>query len=174
MSEASEALMTRMSAEAQSRYYGKYRGLVREVGTGDNLGFIRALVPEIYGDTQSSPWAAPSVPFAGPKHGWITLPEVDDGVWIEFEAGNVSKPIWTGFFWCPDDLPDAAPKKRMFATTKGHRLVLDDEANEVRIEHADGPSIVITDSGMTLKVGQKQIHLSGQSVSVNNGSLEVT
>jgi uncharacterized protein involved in type VI secretion and phage assembly len=154
--------------------FGKYRGIVDSLGSGAELGLIKALVPEVLGE-EVSQWARPAVPFAGAKHGFVALPEVGDGVWIEFEAGNVTQPIWSGFWWGDDEIPDpAAEKTRVFATSNGHKLVLDEDANEVRIEHGGGPSIVLTDSDITIAVGSKKIVISSSSVSVNDGALEVS
>ena len=69
--------------------------------------------------------------------------------------------------------PDAE-KTRVFATSNGHKLVLDEDADEVRIEHGGGPSIVLTDSDITIAVGSKKIVISSSGVSVNDGALEVT
>ena len=154
--------------------FGKYRGIVDSLGSGAELGLIKALVPEVLGE-EVSQWARPAVPFAGAKHGFLALPEVGDGVWIEFEAGNVTQPIWSGFWWGDDEIPDpGAEKTRVFATSNGHKLVLDEDANEVRIEHGGGPSIVLTDSDITIAVDSKKIVISSSSVSVNDGALEVT
>ena len=113
-------------------------------------------MPEVLGE-EVSQWARPAVPFAGAKHGFVALPEVGDGVWIEFEAGNVTQPIWSGFWWGDDEIPDpGAEKTRVFATSNGHKLVLDEDANEVRIEHGGGPSIVLTDSDITIAVGVEE------------------
>ena len=35
-------------------------------------------------------WCTPCVPYAGPQVGFVMLPEVGSGVWIEFEGGDVS------------------------------------------------------------------------------------
>ena len=67
-----------------------------------------------------------------------------------------------------------AEKTRVFATSNGHKLVLDEDADEVRIEHGGGPSIVLTDSDITIAVGSKKIVISSSGVSVNDGALEVT
>ena len=176
MHEQSDNLLPRMHQEMQSCFYGKYRGKVLEVGEGHDLGYIRAQVDEVYGNTKDVPWAAPSVPFAGKDHGLVVLPEVDDGVWIEFEAGNISKPIWSGFWWAKGEMPaNGAPKVRVFATSAGHKLVLDDKRNEVRLEHGnDQCSIVMTDKSLTLKVGNKKIVIDSKAVTVNDGNLEVT
>ena len=86
MSEEFEQLLAEVAEKQRSRYFGKYRGKVSAVGEDDNLGYIQVIVPEIYGDEGEieSPWAAPCVPFAGAGHGFVALPEVDDGVWVEF------------------------------------------------------------------------------------------
>ncbi len=33
------------------------------------------------------------------------MPELDDEVWIEFEAGDSSRPIWVGCFWDEEQVP---------------------------------------------------------------------
>jgi uncharacterized protein involved in type VI secretion and phage assembly len=157
-----------------ARCFGKYRGIVDSLGSGSELGLITAIVPEVLGEEVSG-WARPSVPFAGKDHGFLALPEVGDGVWIEFEAGDLTKPIWSGFWWADGEIPKpGAETARVFATTNGHKLILDEDADEVRLEHGGGPSIVITADDITLTVGQKKIVITSSSVSVNGGALEVT
>ena len=51
----------------------------------------------------------PCVPYAGPNVGFAFLPEMGSGVWIEFEGGDVSYPIWVGGYWREGEFPaDAA------------------------------------------------------------------
>jgi len=158
----------------RSRFFGKYRGLVTDVDDPDTLGRIKAQVPEVYGDTDS-PWAVPAVPFAGNDHGLILLPEENDGVWIEFEAGDPSRPIWTGGWWGSGEMPsDGTPLKRALVTTKGHKLILDDDAGALRLVHSGGAELTMTDSDITLKIGSSQIVLSASGVDINNGALKVT
>ena len=174
MADRATELPVALAEYLDAHRFGKYRGIVDSLGSGSELGLITALVPEVLGE-EVSQWARPAVPFAGAKHGFVALPEVGDGVWIEFEAGNVTQPIWSGFWWGDDEIPDpAAEKTRVFATSNGHKLVLDEDANEVRVEHGGGPSIVLTDSDITIAVGSKKIVISSSSVSVNDGALEVT
>lgn len=168
-------LAIRLAEFLDSHRFGKYRGVVDEVGTGDRLGLLRARVPEVFGEDRTSPWARPSVPFAGSSHGLVAIPEKDDGVWIEFEAGDLTKPIWSGFWWADGEIPDpGAETVRVFATSEGHKLVFDDEAGEVRLEHGDGPSITLTGDEITLTVGRKTIVLSSSGMKVNDGALEVS
>lgn len=167
--------LARSLQEQNCTRYGKYRGKVTKVGTGKELGRIKALVPTVFGTDVESPWIEPVVPFAGKKRGLAFLPEVDDGVWIEFEAGHIARPIWTGFYWGKDQLPDAATEKvRVLATSHGHQYVLDDDKDEIRIEHGKGPKIVITGDSITLQVKGKKLVLDASGLNVNDGALEVT
>ena len=174
-----ESLLVELSEYVRNRHFGKYRGLVKEVEDAtspdtQNLGRIRAEVPEIYG-TMLSPWALPAVPFAGKKHGLVVLPEVDDGVWIEFEAGDISRPVWSGCWWASEELPAPGARAiRALVTSGGHKVVLDDEAKKLQLLHPGGAELTMTDSDITLKVGSTQIVLSKSGgVSVNNVALEV-
>lgn len=169
--------MERMVAETaqfmRSRYFGKYRGLVADVDDPENLGRIKATVPEIYAE-QQSPWAFPSVPFAGAGHGLVVLPEVDDGVWIEFEAGDPSRPIWAGTWWASGEMPEPGSKDtRVLVTSGGHKLILDDAGSELQLLHSGGPEFTMTDNDITLKVGGTKIVISNSGVSINNGAFEV-
>lgn len=169
-----ERLVVELTTLVRSRHYGKFRGVVTDVDDPTRRGFVRARVPELYSDADS-PWAVPAAPFAGAGHGLVAIPEVGDGVWIELEGGDPARPIWSGAWWADDELPQqAGPQQRAFITSSGHRLVLDDEAAEIRIEHGDGPKIVLTRDSITLEVGGKKIVVSATSVRVNDGNLEVT
>ncbi len=79
-----------------NRFYGKYRGTVSEID--DDTLRIKAKVPDVLGD-QDTGWCEPCVPYAGPDVGIVFIPEVGAGVWIEFEKGDVSLPIWVGCYW---------------------------------------------------------------------------
>ena len=168
-----ESLLVEVAEYVRTRFFGKYRGLVRDVDDPEKLGRIVAQVPEVYGDVDS-PWALPAVPFAGEKHGLVVLPEVEDGVWIEFEAGDISRPIWSGCWWAKEELPEPGAKAvRALVTSGGHKVVLDEEANKVQLLHPDGAELTMTDNDITLKIGSTKIVLSASGVSINTGALEV-
>lgn len=158
----------------QHQYFGKYRGIVKEVGTQDKLGYLKAQVPAVYGQEVLSPWALPSVPFAGDRHGFVVLPEAEDGVWIEFEAGNINHPIWTGCWWSRGEIPEpGGPQTRVLATSGGHKLILDDDQNTFQLLHAGGAEITMTENDITFKIGSTQIVLSASGVDINNGAFKV-
>ena len=88
-----------LSEWRNAHYFGIYRGIVESVEEGDNLGIISVKIPDVFGSQHVVEKVRPCSPFAGDKHGFVTIPEVGDGVWIQFEAGQSSLPVWIGFWW---------------------------------------------------------------------------
>jgi uncharacterized protein involved in type VI secretion and phage assembly len=157
----------------RNRFYGKYRGTVVDVeATG--RGRIKAMVPSVLGTTVSG-WCSPCVPYAGPNVGFAFLPEVGAGVWIEFEGGDVSYPIWVGCYWRDGEMPaDAAPDKKVLRTVSGHEITLDDGGQKITIADASGNTITLDSSGITLTSGGGTVVVSSSSVNINSGALEVS
>lgn len=161
------------SQDTAARYYGKYRGFVKDVSDPENRARITATVPEVLGE-EVTPWALPVSPYAGNNHGLVLLPEVGNGVWIEFEAGDPSRPLWIGGWWADGEMPpDAGEKKRALVTSNGHKLILDEDGSIVQLKHSGGGEITMTDSDITIKIGSAQIVLSSSGVNINNGAFTV-
>jgi uncharacterized protein involved in type VI secretion and phage assembly len=157
--------------QARAFYYGKYRGIVTQVDAKKCR--IKARVPSVLGDVESG-WCLPCVPYAGPQVGIAFLPETGSAVWIEFEGGDVSFPIWAGCFWRDGEPPpDVAPHVKVVVTTAPHKLILDDDKGSVTLTDPNGNSVILDTSGITLSNGSQQVVISAASVSVNNGALEV-
>jgi uncharacterized protein involved in type VI secretion and phage assembly len=155
----------------RNRFFGKYRGTVTEVD-GSTLR-IKAKVPAVLVD-QTTGWCQLCVPFAGDGIGMAFLPEVGSGVWIEFEAGDVSYPIWTGCYWRDGELPsDAAPAVKTIVTKAGHKILLDDDGGTITISDQNQNSITLGSDGITLQRGANKIVIDDTEVNVNEGALEV-
>ena len=157
-------------------HYGKYRGIVTDNEDEKTLGRLKARVPEVLGDVETG-WALPAVPFAGDGIGLFTVPPPGSGVWIEFEAGDVSRPIWSGCWWGDGQLPNqATPAIRALKTVSGHTITLDDTDGSEKVEVTDknGAKIVMDQSGVEISKGGQKVKLSQNSVIVNDGALEVT
>jgi uncharacterized protein involved in type VI secretion and phage assembly len=155
-------LADRLSADA-GRYFGKYRGVVVDNEDPDGRGRLKLQVPSLLGDTATE-WALPCVPFGGVDQvGTYLMPPVGALVWVEFEQGDLSYPIWTGTYWTGGmAAPADTPARRVIRTPFGHTLELDDTEGEeaVRIIHGgDGnPSVVLDEKGnitITDKEGAK-------------------
>jgi len=163
--------LVELSEWRNSSYFGKYRGLVESVEEGDDLGIISVKVFDVFGPVFVLEKVRPCSPFAGSKHGFVAIPEPGDGVWVEFEAGRMSLPIWTGFWWANGEIPEPKGKLvRSFITTKGHKLLLDDDANEVKLLHAGGAEINLTDSDITVKIGDSSIQLTSSDITLQVGA----
>lgn len=85
-------------AAANNRYLGKFRGRVIDNNDPLGIGRITVQVPDVLGDEPST-WALPCLPFTGEEAGQFVVPPKDSGVWVEFEQGDPSFPIWTGCWW---------------------------------------------------------------------------
>lgn len=79
-------------------YYGKYRGVVIDTNDPMRLGRLRARVPDVPGE-DSTAWALPCLPPIASGGPSLVMPAVGSMVWIEFERGDPSYPIWSGCFW---------------------------------------------------------------------------
>jgi hypothetical protein len=151
--------------------WGKYRGKVLD--NEDPLELHRMLVdvPALQGVEQS--WALPCVPYAGPQVGFCMLPPIGANVWVEFEAGDPSKPIWTGCFWADDERPTEAqtPDQKVLKTPSftlviddtegggGMKLVVDSPAVDVAV------SVTIDGSGLTVQTSEATLTLTPDQIS---------
>jgi uncharacterized protein involved in type VI secretion and phage assembly len=157
--------------QLRSRFYGKYRGIVSSVDPGTMR--IKARVPSVLGDRETG-WCMPCVPYAGPKTGFAFLPAEGSGVWIEFEGGDVSYPIWTGCYWRDGEPPEGvAANVKVIVTANGLRLVLNDAEPSITISDPSGNTVTLNEAGITLSKADQQIVIGDASVSVNDGALVV-
>lgn len=156
----------------RGRFYGKYRGSVEEVDE-DTLR-IKARVPAVLGDATSG-WCLPCVPYAGKQVGFCFLPERGAMVWIEFEGGDPSYPIWTGCCWRKDELPDdAKPEVRVIVTAAKHKLLFDDDQETLTISDQHENKVTLDSDGVGVERGGQKVLVSDASVSLNDSALEVT
>ncbi len=155
----------------RSRCFGKYRGVV--VDNDAKTMRVRATVPAVLGD-QPCGWARACVPFAGPKAGFAFLPALGSGVWIEFEGGDVSLPIWAGCYWHDGEPPGDATSSVLAIVVGDLKILLDTGGGSITVESASN-SVVVNSGGVTLSDGAgHSVALASSGVNVNNGALEVT
>jgi uncharacterized protein involved in type VI secretion and phage assembly len=167
-----ESLLYDVLERLTSRFYGKYRGVVTEV---DEKTFrIKARLAGVLAD-QTTGWARPCVPFAGKNIGMAFLPAKGAGVWIEFEGGDVSYPIFSGYYWNDGQNPaEATAKVRAIITQGGAQILLSDDPQRITISDKAGNKIVLDSEGITISKGSQQVAVGDSSVSLNSGAFEVT
>lgn len=150
-----EKTLTRLKEKVDHKYYGKYRAIVVDNNDPENLGRLKAKVPSVLGNDVVTGWAMPCLPYGGAAdQGFFFIPEVNAGVWVEFEAGDLEYPIWVGTFWSKpggaSEVPQegqGAPEKLVLKTRNGHIIISDNEfliisKKKLTID-ASGQSIVI-------------------------------
>lgn len=171
----------------RGRFFGKYRGTVVDNADPTQRGRIKVKVPAVLGPADV--WAMPCVPYAGAGVGLYALPEPGTGVWVEFEQGDPSFPIWVGCFWGDGELPDVPDAAVKVWKTEKLTLRMDDGADELRAESTSGSVVtvagsVLSESGgakhevgsgaVTSSTGTGTAELSGMTFKVNDGALEVS
>ena len=164
------------------RHYGKYRGTVIDNVDALNQGRMLVQVPALSNVIPSS-WALPCLPFAGTLSGFFVLPAIDSAVWVEFEGGDIRKPIWTGGFWAESQIPPlalAAPpalQQLVIQTTAGNTLLVSDvpgPTGGILLQTAAGAFISVSDTGIIIDNGQgATIEMTGPAVTINEGAMEV-
>jgi uncharacterized protein involved in type VI secretion and phage assembly len=166
------------------KYYGIYRGTVSINIDPMNLGRIIATVPDALGDIPSS-WATPAVPLAGKQMGTFMVPQIGAGVWIQFEAGDPDRPVWSGGWWGnAAEVPALAlagvpgDANIVIQTMLQNAIVVSDLAGPtggIMLKSTTGATILVNDTGIYIQNGKgASITLVGPSVTVNAGALVVT
>jgi len=129
------------------RYYGKYRGLVVDNQDPMKRGRLKATVDEVLKDVPT-PWATPCTPYAGTAAGLYAVPPQGAGVWIEFEAGDVSRPVWVGCWWATGEAPLSEtgappdPMRKILRSDLGLVVSLDDNEQTVTLSDGTGSNLV--------------------------------
>ncbi|QKW08712.1 baseplate assembly protein [Streptomyces sp. NA04227] len=170
-------------AAPNNRFLGKFRGRVVDNNDPLRIGRLTVSVPDVLGD-EASTWALPCLPFTGPQSGQFVVPAVGAGVWVEFEQGDPSFPVWTGaWYGSADELPLDAQKELQAGATKPvviqtpgkHKIVMSDTpGGGIHLEAATGAWLDIDEKGVTIGNGAGAvITLIGNQVNINEGRLIV-
>jgi uncharacterized protein involved in type VI secretion and phage assembly len=170
----------------RGHFFGKYRGTVSDNSDSTNRGRIKVKVPAVLGTVEA--WAMPCVPYAGQGVGFYSLPAAGTGVWIEFEAGDPSYPIWTGCFWADNELPDQGGASIKIWKTDKVTMRIDDSADELKMQttsdskvtlasdiksESGGAKHTVGSSGVVSELGSGKVEVMSAAVKVNNGAVEV-
>ncbi len=181
----------RLHEAERQRFHGLYPALVEDLVDPEGLGRIRVRFPGFGEAAGVSAWATLLTPYADQDQGLEILPEVDSQVVIAFEAGDPARPYILGACWNGRAaLPEAAQAANNLRSLKtragsllqfddaegaarvtlsmrsGHRLVLDDAAQSVTVQHANGSSIVINAAGQVSVTANSTVEVNASAVNL--------
>jgi uncharacterized protein involved in type VI secretion and phage assembly len=162
------------------KYFGKYRGEVSQNQDEKNLGRIRAYA-SLGGEQRiETGWALPSFPYAGKKVGFYFIPPVGASVWMEFEAGLLENPIWTGCFWNENEQieeENLGPEIKIIQTNFATIKINDSNSSpEIKIKTESNLEVTLTSDEIKLTTNSQpsaKISIKNNTVVVNDGALEV-
>lgn len=180
-----------------ARWYGLYPARVIDLVDPDGKGRIKVQFPSFGEDGATVvAWATLLSPYADKDQGLEILPEPQSQVVVGFEAGELARPYIVGACWngrrAPperaaaandlrtlrtrsgselqfDDSPGAA--KVTLSMKSGHRLVLDDEAQQVTLQHANGCRIEIDVAGQVTITANATVEVNASGVNVHAPSV---
>ncbi len=173
---------------SQNTYYGKYRGTVINNVDPEMRGRLMVEVPDVLGLIPST-WAEASVPLAGPTGppmGVYMVPPIGAGVWVEFEQGDPSRPIWSGCRWGSQaDIPtfarlgNPADPNIVIQSLFQNMIEISDMpptpvTGGLILKSTTGAMIVVNDSGIYINNGKgASIMMVGPTITINNGALTI-
>jgi hypothetical protein len=147
-----DELIAEPEGQSRPRHYGKYRATCLNNVDPMQQGRIMVQVPSVTGEIPTG-WAMPCAPVAGLMAGFFAVPPVGSGVWVEFEAGDVSRPIWVGGFWAVGELPGEPPSpgpplftQKIWRSDFGYALAMDDVLQTITITDPTGQNAVKVDT----------------------------
>jgi hypothetical protein len=170
----------RHSQKSTRRYYGKYAGLVIDNGPplsgGAHRGEIKVKVPGLLEETPDGSGNQALEVLAAPAFlpGFFFIPENNAQVWVEFVAGDINFPIWTGVWYPENATPGAADKaaptleQKVIRTRSGHVVEIDDTAGDEKIVIQDryGNVIELANARISIR-GKGAIDIQAPSVIIN-------
>jgi len=175
------------------RFLGKYRGTVINNIDPEMKGRLILSIPDVLSLIPST-WAEPCVPLAGPTGppmGVYMVPPIGAGVWVEFEQGDLNRPIWVGCRWgAKSDIPTlanaglpATPNIVIQSFTQQAIVVSDlpGPTGGIMLKSATGASLIVNDTGIYIDNGKGAkitligpvIKIDGNPVNINNGALNI-
>lgn len=175
------------------RWFGLYPAVVSDLVDPDGKGRIKVSFPSFGAAGQSvSAWATLLSPYADKDQGFEVLPEEKSQVVIGFEAGDPGRPYIVGACWngtrALPESAESANNKRTWKTRSGsllqfddtqgaakvtlsmqsgHKLVLDDAAQELTLSHSNGSKIVINIAGQVSITANATVEVNASALNVH-------
>lgn len=159
MSTDTLGLIIEKGLEGINRYYSVYRATVLSTDDPDNANGLLVWMPEVLGGIKG--WAYPRHQYGSQGCGIKGLtPQEGDIVYVSFEYGDASKPLWEYHGWARGEAPFPLnnPLVGGIITPNGNRILYNEEDNTLDVYfngqvfiHGKGETVVTSDSSVTIK-----------------------
>ena len=164
-------LITEDGLEGLGRYYSVYRGIVVDNDDQEkHMNRIKVCCPEVMNGIIS--WAYPKGQHGSINNGFKFLaPKVGDIVFVTFEFGDPTKPLWEYHGWALNQIPSPldGPNKMGIITPEGNLITLDDDNGRLTI-YINGDIGVAAKGNVSIQA-QGDVNVgSGDTVILNQGT----
>jgi hypothetical protein len=156
--------ISRDGLQSMGLYFGKYRGFVEDVNDPEDAGRIKISCPQVFGeDVVVDYWAYSFGMFSGHGYGLILPVKKGDMIWVEFEGGNPSYPVWTYGHFGSNDKPSEHQNNEqyLFVSPGGSFIMIDDKKGEIIVNRKGGGKTVINDKGISFVRDGEKISIGG-------------
>jgi uncharacterized protein involved in type VI secretion and phage assembly len=188
-------------APPSARWYGVYPAVVTDLADPDAQGSVKVALPwspDADGGAYEV-WARLATMMAGSGRGSWFVPDVDDEVLVGFEGGDPRRPYVLGALWNGSDAPpetmDGAgnndkkvlksrngvtvtlddtdgSEQLVLETPGGQKATLHDGPGSITIEDANGNSVKLESSGVTVNAASK-VTLTAATAEISASMLTV-
>lgn len=166
------------SPRSEQRFPGIYAARVTDVSDPLQLGQIRVSVPAVFGgdEPEAQSWARPCFPA---NH--FTVPAIGDQVWVMFENGDPSRPVWLGVWYADGKVPseakpDQAPDRQVIQSPKGQLIIIDETegSEQIIVQDKTGNRIELRTDGVLFLCKQDlTIDASGKKIVIKADLVDV-
>lgn len=167
-------MLKKIKTLKENEYFGLYRGEV--INNLDPTRSARCKI-RVYGvydgiADQDIPWANPCFPIGGQKgYGSVYIPTIGSKVFVLFEAGEISSPVYLGASPIEGDVPSEidVPNKYLIIKTKsGSEILVSDAENEgIKLKTSGGNLIELDDITGRIRLKDK----AGSIIELANGDI---
>jgi len=169
-----------------SERYGLYRAKVVQRDDDRQRGRIKVQIPSITGSGKTQ-WVEACMNVGYDNGGDLAIPKIGDTVWIAFEEGDITKPVYVGNFFSAFKTPLIGYDQDTRVISwdnckiymKGNQLLIKVGNSAIlmtdsTVEIQEGNSaILMTDSKVETKVGNSAILMTDSTVEIKAGTIKL-
>ena len=157
--------------DALGRHYSVYRAVVVDIDDDLHMDRIKVFIPEL----NVMEWALPKGQHGSHNCGvrLFPIPGFNEVVYVTFEDGNPSQPLWEYHSWAPDQQPDEFldPDTCGIITPGGTKVLINDKFGDVSISTTHNILLTVqgqNNEGIILNADKIRL-MSNLAVVVNEG-----